>query len=180
MAMAVDPDRQHQLAGGVDIPLARAEAAAEGDDNPVLDADITFRRIGGGRHRAVADHQIVVAHVSLAIKVSRRMTRQTACPRSRQDAAAEPGSSQCCHITPCSLDRLSAVRYTRNSAGSWSAPPDLSGETRWQQSHDRFRHAIARRFSKPPCPRPDPLVSSRLRPTAISVGSGWCLFRYWP
>ena len=62
MAMTVDPARQYQFAGGVDLARSRPEPSAEGRDDPVLDADIALDRVGRGRHRAVADHQIVFAH----------------------------------------------------------------------------------------------------------------------
>ena len=66
MAMAVDAARQHQLGRRVDLARPRPEAAAERRDDAVLDPDIALRRIGGGRHRAVADHQIEFGHVVLA------------------------------------------------------------------------------------------------------------------
>ncbi|MND09075.1 hypothetical protein D3C83_321330 [compost metagenome] len=60
--MAVDRTREHEPAGGVDIALARGEAAAQRGDDAVLDPDIALHRVGRGRHRAAAYHEIVIGH----------------------------------------------------------------------------------------------------------------------
>ncbi len=62
VAMAVDPTGKHQLAPGVDLARPRSEPEAKCGDNPILDANIASRRVSGGRHRAVADDEIEVAH----------------------------------------------------------------------------------------------------------------------
>ncbi len=62
MAMAVDGAGQHEATGGVYFARAAREAAPQGGDDPVLDAHIARRRIGGGRHRSVADDEIKIVH----------------------------------------------------------------------------------------------------------------------
>ncbi len=76
MAMAVDAARKHQLAGRVDLPHPRPESAAEHRDDAVLDADIAQGRVRGGRHGAVADYEIIVGHVVLAMMVKTRFPRR--------------------------------------------------------------------------------------------------------
>ena len=62
MAVAVDAARQYQPPAGVDLPCPRTQPFAERRDDAVLYPDVADRRIGRRRHRAVADHQIVLAH----------------------------------------------------------------------------------------------------------------------
>ena len=69
MAMAVDAAGQHELAARIDLARPRAEALAERRDDAVLDADIAGRGVGRGRHRAVADHQIVFAHARPSMSI---------------------------------------------------------------------------------------------------------------
>src|SRR6266446_1487932 len=64
VAMAVDAARQHQPAARIDLLRPGGEVLAEGRDDPVLDADVAIGDIGSSRHRAVADHQIEVAHAT--------------------------------------------------------------------------------------------------------------------
>src|ERR1700746_2992638 len=62
MAMAVDAARQYPSPARIDLPRRRAETLAEGRGAPPLDPDIATDNIGRGRHGAIADHQIVLAH----------------------------------------------------------------------------------------------------------------------
>ena len=62
MAMAVDAARQDRRSARIDLARARPKVLAERRDDPILDADIAGSGVGRGRHRAVADHQIEVAH----------------------------------------------------------------------------------------------------------------------
>ena len=64
MAMAVDRAGQYQPAGRVDVAGAGGEALAERDDRAIPHADVAVCRVGGGRDRAVADHQIEFGHDS--------------------------------------------------------------------------------------------------------------------
>src|SRR5690242_7034505 len=62
MTMAVDRAGKHKAAARIDIARALRETLAKRDDRAVLDADVAACRIGGGRDRAVADHQIEFGH----------------------------------------------------------------------------------------------------------------------
>ncbi len=62
MAMAVDRAGQHEMARRVDLARPGGEAAPQRGDDAVRDGDIALRRVGGGRHRAVADDEIVIGH----------------------------------------------------------------------------------------------------------------------
>src|SRR5437762_8757994 len=62
MAMAVDAAGQYQLPARLDLDRTCGETLAECGNDAVLDPDIAHRRVGRRRHRAVADHQIVIAH----------------------------------------------------------------------------------------------------------------------
>ncbi len=62
MAMAVDGPGHDELAARVDLARRRAEAAAERDDGPVLDADVAMLGVGGRHHRAVFDDEVVIGH----------------------------------------------------------------------------------------------------------------------
>src|SRR5580704_4802485 len=62
MAMAVDASRQYKPAARIDLPYRRTEVLAERRHRAVFDADITQSRIGGGRHGAAPDDQIILVH----------------------------------------------------------------------------------------------------------------------
>ena len=61
MAVAVDPARQHELAGRVDLVGARPEPFRQRDDAAVADADIAGNRVGRRGDGAAANDEIVVA-----------------------------------------------------------------------------------------------------------------------
>ena len=67
MDVAVDAARQHQLAGGVDDLLRRAEIVAERRDPAVRDADVAGEGVGGGRNGAAADDG-VEGHAAIPIR----------------------------------------------------------------------------------------------------------------
>ena len=80
MAMAVDRAGQDETARRVDLVISRREVASQCGDHSVLDGDIALRRIGSGRHRAVADDEIKVGHRCLlywCLWVSLRSTHPT-------------------------------------------------------------------------------------------------------
>src|SRR5437763_15547485 len=62
VAMAVDAAGQYELPTRLDLVRACGETLAERGNDAVLDPDIAHRRVGRRRDRAVADHQIVIAH----------------------------------------------------------------------------------------------------------------------
>src|SRR4029077_540152 len=63
MTMAVDPARQDEAPGCIDLLRTGTEAFPKRRDDTVLDANIADCCIGGGSYRAVADYQIEAAHV---------------------------------------------------------------------------------------------------------------------
>ena len=77
MAMAVDRAGQNELAAGVDVARAGREPLAECHDRAAAHADVALRRVGGGRDRAVADHQIVVGH-PMFLMIARAIARSSA------------------------------------------------------------------------------------------------------
>src|SRR5438477_2631731 len=77
MAMAVDRAGQDELAAGVDVTRAGREPLTERNDRSAAHADVALRRIGGGRDRAVADHQIVVGHPMFLVIVRSSATGQS-------------------------------------------------------------------------------------------------------
>src|ERR1044071_3788471 len=57
--------------GRTSLPLASMSRA------PAARADVALRRVGGGRDRAVADHQIVVGH-PMFLMIARAIARSSA------------------------------------------------------------------------------------------------------
>src|SRR6516164_1852521 len=64
MAMAVDTAWQHQMSARIDLLRAGTEVLAEDRYEAILDANIAISGVSGGRHRAVADHQVEVTHAA--------------------------------------------------------------------------------------------------------------------
>ena len=58
MAMAVDPTRQQQLAGGIDLARAMPQFGAECRDLPIGNANIAQRAVGRGGDGGVADDEV--------------------------------------------------------------------------------------------------------------------------
>ncbi len=101
MAMAVDRAGQDELAARIDVVRTGREPLTERNDRPAAHADVADGRIGGGRDRAVADHQVVVSHPMFLVIARSSATGQSpeerhsgheiASPRiSAQGATASP------------------------------------------------------------------------------------------
>src|SRR5258708_22241650 len=64
MAMAVDPARQHQEAGGIDFSRATAQSAVDRGNGLALNADIELGKRAVKRDVAAANHQIELSHLA--------------------------------------------------------------------------------------------------------------------